>query len=250
MASQTIISNHMQLRIKLTIVLLLATCGSALAQHPTKKDLAAINYGFVSPNTSEGLKLEDAIRGMNSTDEVNLLRRARNLGCVVKRKISTMRAVGSWSDGAEHSILLRTKTDEATIRYLMSRLGRDANQKAVLYFHPEPKGVATIYVVRPQRRLRGFSTISGVLDRTGLAFRTLVPTKETTLVYIVDTEGNLAEQVKNAVKRLRARFSSQRGNASFVGDEAVREKGQVVFAREIKDYEAKHPKLPPPCLSN
>src|SRR5204863_790997 len=131
-----IISSQIQLRIKFTLILLLVTCGSALAQQPTRNDSASLNYGFVSPNTSEGLKLEDAIRGMNSTEELSLLRRAENLGCVVKRKISTLRAVGSWIDGAEHSILLKTKTDEATIRYLMSRLGREANQKSILYFHP------------------------------------------------------------------------------------------------------------------
>ena len=235
---------------KFAIVLLFLSCGSALGQQSINSGTAALNYGFVSPNTREDLKLEDAIRGMSSPEEFNLLRRAKNLGCVVKRKIRTSRALGSWSDGAEHSILLRMNTDESTLRYLMSRLGRDANQKAILYFHPEPRGVATIYVVRPQRRFRGLSTITRTLDSAGVAFRTLVPTKETTLVYIVDTENNLSEKVKNAVKRMRARFSSQRGNASFIGDDAVREKGQSVFAKEIKDYEATHPTLPPPCVSN
>jgi len=249
-ASKTTLTNQMQLRITLTLVLLLATFGSALAQQPTKSDSVALNYGFVSPNTSEGMKLEDAIRGMNSTEEASLLRRTKNLGCVVKRKISTLRAVGSWSDGAEHSILLRTKTDEATIRYLMSRLGRDANQKAILYFHPNASGTATLYTVRPPSRLRGVVTIAGILDRAGIAFRTLVPTKQRTFIYIVDLEGTLAAKVKAAAKRLHASYSTHRGNANFIGDDAVREKGQAVFAQEVKDYETKHPNLPPPCDSN
>lgn len=235
---------------KLAIALLFLSCGSAVGQQSVNSEAAALNYGFVSPNTREGLKLGDAIRGMSSPEEFNLLKRAKNLGCVVKRKITTSRALGSWIDGAEHSIMLRMNTDEPTLRYLMSRLGRDANQKSVLYFHPEPKGVTTIYIVRPQRRFHGFSTITRILDGAGIAFRTLVPTKETTLVYIVDTEGSLGEKVKNAVRRMRGRFRAQRGHASFVGDDAVREKGQAVFAQEIKDYETKHPNLPPPCVSN
>jgi hypothetical protein len=239
----------MQLRIKLTLILFLAS-GSTLAQQAPRKDSAALNYGFVSPNTREGLKLEDAIRGMNSTEEGSLLRRAKNLGCVVKRKVSTLRAVGSWSDGAEHSILLRTKTDEATIRYLTSRLGRDANQKSVLYFHPSASGTATLYAVRPPSRLRGFAAISGILDRAGIAFRTLVSTRQNTLIYIVDLEGTLVTKVKDAAKRLHASYRAQRGNANFIGDDAVREKGQAIFAQEVKDYESKHPNLPPPCLSN
>jgi hypothetical protein len=240
----------MQLRIRLIVAFLLTTCGSALAQQTPRNNSAEINYGFVSPNTREGLKLEDAIRGMDSTEEANLLRRAKNLGCVVKRKISTLPAVGSWSDGAEHSILLRTKTDEATIRYLMSRLGRDANQKAILYFHPNASGTATLYSVRPPSRLRGFAAISGILDRAGIVFRTLVPTKQRTFIYVVDLEGTLAAKVMDAAKRLRASYRARRGNANFIGDDAVREKGQVVFAQEVKDYETKHPNLPPPCIGN
>ena len=39
-------------------------------------------------------------------------------------------------------------------------------------------------------------------------------------------------------------------SAPWLSDDAVREKGQAVFAQEVKDYETKHPNLPPPCVSN
>ncbi len=209
----------------------------------------SLNYGFVSPNTREDLKLDDAIQGMNSAEEYALLKRAKNLGCVVKRKIATMRALGSWSDGAEPSILLRANTDESTIRYLMSRLGKDANQKAVLYFHPSPNGNATIYAISPTRRL-SFAFITRILDATGIAFRTLVPTRRTNVIYVVDTENNLRDKIKNVVKRLRAKLLAQKGIASFIGDDSDRKKGQAVFTQEMSTYESRHPKLPPPCVSN
>ena len=53
--------------------------------------------------------------------------------------------------------------------------------------------------------------------------------------------------VREAAKRLRQRVTSQRGDAAFIGDDSSRDKGQAVFAQEIKKYELKHPKLPPPC---
>jgi hypothetical protein len=233
----------------LTVAVVLFLLGSASIVS-CQQSGTSLNYGFVSPNTRDDLKLEEAIRGMNSPEEWNLLARAKNLRCVVKRKIRTMRALGSWSDGAEPTILLRTNSDESTMRYLVSRLGREANQKAVLYFHLSSAGSATIYFVRPHSRLRSLARIAQMLDTAGIAFRTLVPTKQAMFVYIVDTEGNLAEKVKNAAKRLRARFSSQKGNASFIGDDAIREKGQAVFAQEIKDFESTHPNLPQPCVSN
>lgn len=225
--------------------LLLLTGLVATAQQTT-----SLNYGFVSPNTRDDLKLEDAIRGMSSPEEFNLLRQAKSLGCVVKRKVSIMRALGSWSDGAEHSIILRANTDEPTIRYLMARLGRDANQKAVIYFHPKADGPARIYVLQPPQRLRSFKSISNLLDRAGIAFRTLVPTKSGTRVYVIDTENNLWTKVKAAAKQLKARISSQAGNASFVGDDSDRQKGQTMFGQEIKDYESKRGALPPPCRIN
>lgn len=237
--------NHKALRATLLALFFLLSGTLATAQQT-----ASLNYGFVSPNTRDNLKLEDAVRGMNSSEEVHLLRQAQGLGCVVKRKVTTMRALGSWSDGAEHSILLRTNSDEPTIRYLVSRLGRDANQKAVIYFHPTPAGPARIYVLQPPTSLRNFRSISTVLERTGIAFRTLVPTKSGTRIYVIDTENKLLTKVKAAARQLKARLNSQAGNASFVGDDNDRQKGQNVFEQEIKDFESKHPQLPPPCKSH
>jgi hypothetical protein len=230
-------------KLQTSVVLVLLCCTAAWAQQ-------SLNYGFVSPNTREGLKLEDAIRGLQSTEESDLVKRIKRLRCTVRSPISTNRALGSWSDGAEHSILLRVKTDEPTMRYLMSRLGRDANQKAVLYFHTRTKGTARLFIVHPSKRLRAFGKISRLLDEAGISFRTLVPTKQETTVYVVDTENSLAAKVRTVSKKLRARFSSQPGNASFIGDDSVREKGQTVFQQEINGYESKHPRLPPACENN
>src|SRR5262245_18951057 len=65
------------------------------------------NYGIVSPNTKTDLKRADAIAGMRSAEESKLLKEALNLSCVVRLPIRAFRALGSWSDGAEPSVLLR-----------------------------------------------------------------------------------------------------------------------------------------------
>jgi hypothetical protein len=229
--------------------LLLLGTSPAVGQKAANHNPQSLNYGFVSPNTRDGLKLDDAIRGMNSAEETSLLIRAKGMGCVVKRRITTTPALGSWSDGAEPSIVLRVYTDEATIRYLMSRLGRDANQKAIIYFHPEPSGSAKIYSVRLRRGSRGFDSVARILDKTGIIFRTLVPTKQELIIYIVDTDSNLSTKIRAAAKQLKGRLTSQTGSASFIGDDADREKGQNIFLKEIADYESKHLDLPPPCTA-
>src|SRR5258705_899178 len=65
-----------------------------------------LNYGFVSPNTRDNLKIGEAIRNLNSIEESNLIRQASNIACRVRLRLVAVRALGSWSDGAEHSVLL------------------------------------------------------------------------------------------------------------------------------------------------
>jgi hypothetical protein len=223
--------------LRLLVAFLLFSCSTVTAQQ---------SFGFVSPNTRDDLKLQDAIQGMDSQEELGLLSRAKNLGCVIRRKIAAKPAVGSWSDGAEHSILIQVNANESAIRYLMSRLGRDANQKAVVYFLPKARGRAKIYIINHIRDFN-FRQIGNVLDESGIAFRTLVPARQGTIIYIIDIENSLRDKVLQASRKLNHRVTSQSGNASFIGDDSSREKGQAVFVEEIKQYERKHPKLPPPC---
>ena len=222
-----------------SLFLLLALATAAFAQ-------TSLNYGFVSPNTKENLKLEDAIKGMNSTEETKLVRQSVNMGCVVRSRIRAFRSLGSWSDGAEPSVLIRVDTDEPTVRYVLSRLGRDARQKSILYFHPQEAGAADLYVLKPRRPMRNLTALAHSLERAGVEFRTMVPLKSGTWIYVVDLKRELREKVMSAAKRLNARVSSESGNAAFVGDDQADE-AKAVFDEEVRKYEANHPNLPPTC---
>ena len=206
----------------------------------------SFNYGFVSPNTRTDLKLEDAIKGMNSPEEAQLRTKAINLSCVVRARIRTFKALGSWSDGAEHSVMLRVKSDEATLRYVLSRMGRDAQQKYVIYFHPQPAGSADLYTLRLRTRAPNYVALASALERAGIPFRTLVPVPGTMAIYIIDLDRDLRHKILTAARRLRARVSHETGNAALFGDDE-RQKAKVVFEQEIKNYEAKNPNLPPTC---
>src|SRR5437762_1551049 len=138
------------------LVLLLGWSTIISAQQAQK----SFNYGFVSPNTKADLKLEEAIKAMSSPEEARLRNQAINLSCVVRSKITAFKAVGAWSDGAEHSVMLRVQSDEATLRYVVSRMGRDAQQKYVIYFHPRPAGSANLYTLRLRPGARNFVVLS------------------------------------------------------------------------------------------
>jgi hypothetical protein len=206
----------------------------------------AYNYGFVSPNTKTDLKIDEAIREMNSPEETQLRQKAINLSCVVRSRIRAFKALGSWSDGAEHSVMLRIKSDEPTLRYVLSRMGRDARQKYVIYFHPQSGGKTDLYVLQLPVRARNLMTLSNTLERAGIPFRTMVPFRATTVVYVIDLDRDLRTNILAAARRLRARVTSQAGNAKLFGDDE-RQKASAVFEQEIKSYEAKNPDLPPAC---
>src|SRR5258705_6417273 len=189
------------LRWMLAFWLVIASAAVARPQNaPSSYDsIKSLNYGFVSPNTRDDLKLEEAISGMYSSSELSFIRRARDLGCVVRSRIRVFPSLGSWSDGAEYSVLIRVRTDEPTVRYLMLRIGRDARQKSVLYFHPQPAGEAKLHTLRFSKRFP-FVASARILDRAGIAFRTLVPVKRGTIVYVVDLKRELDSDVQAASK--------------------------------------------------
>jgi hypothetical protein len=216
---------------------------TAVSAQQTQKPL---NYGIVSPNTKTDLKLEQAIAGMNSVEETKLLNDAVNLGCVVRSRITAFRALGAWSDGAEHSVLLRVRGDEESLRYVLSRIGRDAEQKYVIYFHPQPKGAADLYILRPRTGAKNLVALTNELERAGIPFRTLVPSRGTTSIYIIDLERDLRVKILTAARKLRAQVNKETGNAQLFGDDA-REKAKDKFDQEIKSYETKNPNLPPTC---
>ena len=218
------------------LLLLLLTWANAVA--------AQQNYGIVSPNKKTDLKLAEAIAGMSSADETKLLKQAINLSCTVRSRIRAFRALGSWTDGAEPSVLFRVNGDEATLRYVLSRMGHDAEQKYVIYFHPQPKGETNLYILRPRKGARNLVALTNALERAGIPFRTLVP--DNGAIYIIDLDRELRAKIMAAARTLHARVSQQSGNAQLFGHDE-RDQAKVKFQEEINSYEAKNPNLPPTC---
>jgi hypothetical protein len=100
--------------------------------------------------------------------------------------------------------------------------------------------------MKPRRPMRNLTALANALQRAGIEFRTLVPVKSGTWIYVVDLKRELRGKVMAAAKRLGARVSFEAGNAAFVGDDQVDE-AKVVFDEEIQNYETKNPNLPPTC---
>jgi hypothetical protein len=125
-------------------------------------------------------------------------------------------------------------------------MGRDAQQKYVIYFHPESGGPVDLYTLRVRWNARNLRAVSAVLERAGIPFRTLVPLNGITAVYIIDLDRDLREKILNAARALRASVNYVPGKAKLFGDD-FRDRAKAVFEQDIKNYETKNPNLPPTC---
>lgn len=239
--------------LRFLLLLLICTPSSLGAQQTTKphdSERKAVSYGFVSPNTEDNLELAEAIRKLTSAEERRLISEIRRVACRRGFRPRVMRALGSWSDGAEHSTLFKTNTDESTMRYAVSSLGKYARQKTVLYFQQNETGEARLYILYPPRYRRSLLVLARSLDRLGIADRTLVPLKNKTLVYVVDLKNALGKAIATAARNLRAQVKALRGVANFLGDDSDRQKAQQTFEREMQSFESVHPEIPGKCSAH
>lgn len=218
--------------------------GQQANEHNSAK---ALSYGFVSPNVRDGLSLQDAISGLNSREEFQLIKETREVACRLRVKASVTKAIGSWSDGAEHSTIIRLTAEEPTIRFAVAALGKLARQKAVLYFRRNQSGRGRMYTLLLPAKENDLSLVARELDSNGLQNRTLVPLKSRVMIYIVDLENELQTKVRTAARRLRARLTFVKGSGAFIGDPNDRNAAQQMFGEVMKTYEISGPPLKKNC---
>jgi uncharacterized protein YdeI (BOF family) len=234
-------------RVWLMLAVLLACSGLGAAQQssPPQASAAAAaqkerSYLFVSPNTRENLTLAEALRNLNSPEERRLMKAARQIACRLGLRERVSKTLGSWTDGVEHSTLLRVEADEERARYAVAWLGRQARQKSVLYFQERATGTARLYVLSSQSRRRSLAAIAETLDRSGIKNRTLVPGAQRTLIYVVDFKDESRRQMLAAARQLGARSRVLRGTGDFIGDDSDRDKAQEVFSEIVSKFEREH----------
>lgn len=243
--------NYIMRRALLSIALLLAASAhvspqqsAARAEEPQK----AGSYTFVSPNTRENLTLEDAIRLLKSKEEQKFINNIHRLSRCLRLRTIVTKAIGSFTDGAEHSALFRVFTDKPMLRYANARLGKLGRQKTVLYFRENDAGTARMYVLSILMGKRTLASIAETLDRNGVPFRTFVPLASgRMLIYVVDLSNELPNKMVSAARNLGAVLSIIKGTGEFIGDDTDRDKAQQVYAGIIKQYEDENPKRARRC---
>src|SRR3954471_304095 len=91
-------------RLLLAVAVLLTTTGGAYSQRPeaglsgrVESQPKALSYSFVSPNTRENLKLDEAVRLLNSPEETQLINSIKRLSRCLGLRPMVSRTIGSWA---------------------------------------------------------------------------------------------------------------------------------------------------------
>jgi hypothetical protein len=237
--------NAQKLSITFVVLLVMGVCPGFYVQGQQNSSKSQ-SYIFVSPNTRENLTLEEAEAGLNSAEEMHLIKEERDVACRLRRTLTIQKAVGSWSDGAEHSTVITGSMGQPSLRYAGSWLGKFANQKAILYFHPSNKGAGRIYVLYLRPKMSEIAAIANKLEADGIANRTILPRRNRVIVIVVDLKNELRTKITSAARRLRGRLAASKGDGEFIGDDD-RDKARQVFGAEIAGYEKKYPNVKAAC---
>ena len=202
----------------------------------------AEGYAFVSPSVEEHLDFSAAAKGLKSERQKLLATTSRDIDERLNLHGHSIDAIGAWSDGAENSMV--TRADGVSWELLELAVAMKAflaNQKDALVFQQQDDGKAQLFHFEAKGNL---DKIHQDLLEDGVAFHSLVPTKDGATVFAVDAEGSgdmkVALAVKKAAERYGSEVTARPGKAKFlVGDttgtaEEQRHKARLAYGNIIK----------------
>jgi hypothetical protein len=188
---------------------------------------------FVSPSVKSGLDFKGAERELGSRQQTRLHAASKDINKKLGLEGKDIDIIGAWSDGAENSIMSRTdgewnKTVLATVMK-----GHLADQKAVLVFQQQERGVSVLAQFDAKGKL---PAIHKALLKDGLENHTIVPNKDGATVYVVDLDGSNLKKIEKAAERHDTDAYFQTGRAEFIGNtDETGDDGKPLSDREQRD---------------
>ena len=210
-----------------------------ISQYPSAWEPVRKNAVFVSPNTAN-LNFSQAMTGLTSQGHQNF----RGIAHQLLEKIGVKRgqlldAIGDAEDGSENSIatLIHEPKSSRDIQYLAAWMGLMGHQKNVLAFSPDDHGNDRLHEIFVGDR--DLDHLRKSLTQHAIPFRTLVPGKQGTNIFVYDQGSQLSPNVQRFADTHHATLHSTIGTGSLVGDPSwtSRSKGREAYRNIISTYE-------------
>jgi hypothetical protein len=215
----------------LALAVLLAAALHALPPATDRGQAAAPALLFLSPNTDDGLSLEESVRRLRSPEHAD----SRKLAGRILRELAVgparvHDALGDWEGGVENSLLvvLPHAPDAATLRCAAAWFGLAADQKSVLAFRPDPRGADVLVTLTVPGAL---ADVRPLLDARGIRDRTILVDPDGCRVFVLDGGGRRFETLAELARAMSCRLTRQRGHGESLAG-ATREEARKRY-REV-----------------
>jgi len=175
----------------------------------------------VSSSTRENSTLDQARAGLQSAPFLKL----------AEMTPGAESGFGFWADGAEESRIVSLENARA-LAQMAARLGKAAQQKAVVYFaEGDGNDVAHVLTVPDSDPAR----VAAEMLRHGIEYKTIVPggSSSGVIAHVLDFGGGLSPNVEAYARESRAAHARRIGTAHLVGGE-TREEGLRAFERILQ----------------
>ena len=183
-----------------------------------------------------GLDFKGAVKELDSRQQVRLGVASKDINKRVGvTNAHELKIVGAWSDGAENSIMWRSDAGWAETVLAAAMKGHLADQKAVLVFQQQERGVGVLAQFEASGKLE---KIHKNLLKDGVENHTIVPRADGkgATVYVVDIDGSNLNKVVAAAERYGEDVYYQTGRAEFIGNtDYTDEDGKPLSDRQQRD---------------
>jgi hypothetical protein len=201
---------------------------------------AKISYIFASPNKSDTLTDEIAMKKLGSFEESNAIAVADRIACALTqpRRAEISAVLGVYDRSSENSLIVETSLELGSAEYLASLLALYEHQRDVLLFSPQGGGPDRLWTIRTSR---SFDSVAKGLRQRRLTPLTARIEKSSIQIWLVDLGDRAGQGPKELAAQLGATASFEDGSAELLGDENDGAKAEVIYQAKIQAFEARSP---------
>lgn len=202
------------------------------------------HWSFFSPNTEEGLNLEQASQRLRSSNHQAWRKIAQDIvtSLGLHHQTRSHDAIGAWFDETGHHYsenslmhVIEGEHDPKVVQYLANWLGLLGNQKAVITFHSGKDGPDYLYQVHvPEHSAQ---KVVDSLKRHGIPYHTLVPNRRGHSVVVWDQGRQNKSNIEKFAQEHHAVVSATPGIGEYTG-ESSRPAARQLYRSKIKEFEA------------
>lgn len=196
-------------------------------------------YQFYSPNIEENLNFDEALKRMNSGNQLLYRKIGQDIDQQLGHQSQAIDALGDWGDGAENTVFntIQKINNYDELKYSSALKGKIGQQKAVIPFMVSPSGPDQLFIA--DLKNTNLEEVRQKMSELGINFRTLAENKNGVKAIVFDPGSQLGDNLAKLGDAFDSEISVRKGQGEFLGNDTSRQAGVAEFDKIIKEYESR-----------